>query len=167
MDFTHLINFNESLGFKFGIDAIFNADPNFLYIATATIFPPGNLYKNPPSYEHTYTFSNIDFLNSTQKYFRFTNFMQTIKDVPLAPDTSILIDIKAVKVINTKGVLSIQLTDFGWTACPIIEDLFFNQDHGYYVVSGNFVLQIFKGKVPSEILPDMKTNPLRATQLML
>jgi len=33
--------------------------------------------------------------------------MQTIKDVPLAPDTSILIDIKAVKVINTKGVLSI------------------------------------------------------------
>ena len=33
--------------------------------------------------------------------------MQTIKDVPITPDTSVIIDIKAVKVINTKGVLSI------------------------------------------------------------
>lgn len=93
--------------------------------------------------------------------------MQTIKDVPVAPETSVLIDIKAVKVINTKGVLSVELSDFGWTACPIIEDLFFQQDHGFYVVSGNFVLQIFKGPVPADLLPQMKTNPLWAAQLML
>jgi len=32
------------------------------------------------------------------------------------------------------------MTDYAWTIVPIIDDLYFGNDHGYYVISGNFVL---------------------------
>lgn len=43
-----MLNYNPDLGFKFGIDAVFNADPNFLYVGFTTLNPPGGIYVDPP-----------------------------------------------------------------------------------------------------------------------
>ena len=61
MDYTYFSNYNQDLGYWVGIDSIFNADPNYLYMVFVTSFPPGKLYETPPSKDHTMTFVNVDF----------------------------------------------------------------------------------------------------------
>ena len=48
LDYQFMLNYNQELGFKFAIDSLFNADPNFLYVALASIYPPGGIHATPP-----------------------------------------------------------------------------------------------------------------------
>jgi len=38
-----------------------------------------------------------------------------LQGVPINEKTGMIVEIKAVKIINTKGVISVQITDYGWS----------------------------------------------------
>lgn len=141
------------LGVQFCIDGLINHLPstNLPHVCLVSVNSPASLYRNPPSKYLTYFFTHFDF-DSTITYPRYQSNYSTIynrvqiqNNFGAEPGSHLVIDIRAVDVVNNK------LNQVGWTIFP----LFIFQDTSIYANTGLFALPIFKGEVNKLIIFDL------------
>lgn len=143
------------VGFRFGLDMMFNCPRDQLYIALVSINPPANYYKKDRSLDKLVVVKDLDFDSST-KTPKFKESMYVFSNVPMDFNAHVLIDIKAVK-FSKSGIT--EVSDFAWTIFPLFSVFDFESNPNnaeIFIRSGRHMLQLFSGGMRNEIVKSLQ-----------
>ena len=142
------------IGFRFGLEMLFNCPQDQLYIGICSINPPANFYKDKPTYDKLVVFEELDFESYT-KTPRFKEAMFAFSNVPVDLNTHLLIDIKAVR-FDKNG--KTEISDFAWTIFPLFSvfEIEKKDKSEIFVRSGKHMLQLFSGEIRNDVVKGLQ-----------
>ena len=154
LDYDYFSQYIPRLGMRFAAQTMFNADPNFLYVAIVSVHPPGSLYQKIPEFKEAIMVTDIDYKSPVTAQ-KFNEILFSFRNMPSDHKSVFIIDIKAIS-FRDKGIAHIE--DYGWTALPLFNVLESDSDAGIlelFVNSGVFMLPIFEGQVIGDFINTM------------
>ncbi|CAI2359223.1 unnamed protein product [Moneuplotes crassus] len=154
IDINYFSQYIHSIGFRFNIDLVFNADPRMIYVAICCINPPGSLYQQPIGYDKVIEFNEIDF-NSHVKGQKFHESFYAFVNVPSNENVHMIVDIKAIKIHKKKEA---EIIDYAWTIYPIFSKLDTDENKDtdeVFIRSGYHMMPLFQGKVRNDVVKDL------------
>lgn len=137
-------------GFYISVDGCQNLPTEGKYVSVITsLSPPGLYYREMPLTEGVQITRGLD-LESEQVNPRFPkeNSTKLYKDIDPDPTLMLVVDVRAFKGTSDKKTEQI-----GWTLLSL-----FTEDG--YCRTGNYQIPLFKGKVKTDILEELKKKPL-------
>ena len=145
----------SEVGFRFGLDTLFNCPQNQFYIGFWSINPPANFYQETPTFDKLVVFDELDF-DSHVKTPKFKEALFVFSNVPVDYNTHLIIEIKAVR-FNKDG--KTEIVDFGWTIFPlfsVFEHEKANDNSEIFLRSGRHMIQLFDGGVRNDVVKSLK-----------
>lgn len=153
VDLNYHSQYQPSIGFRFNIEAIHDNNVKGFFAIFGSIMPPASYYD--PKREPGVRFKESFYIykpqyDSTHQSFRFDEGDEILKEHSSdKPGMAMMIDIKVYMPDKDS------FEDYGYTVCPLIEELETDNDestHEFYVNSGIYSLPIYKGKPSPQII---------------
>ncbi|CAI2387684.1 unnamed protein product [Moneuplotes crassus] len=160
IDFLQMNFFSQyisEIGFRFGLDMLFNCPRDQLYIAIVSINPPANYYKKERSLDKIVVIKELDF-DSSIRTPKFKDSMFIISNVPVDYNTHLLVDIKSVK-FNSNG--KTEMEDFAWTIFPLFSVLDSEETDKkaqIFIRSGRHMIQLFSGGAKNDVVKSLQDD---------
>lgn len=157
INMIYFSSYVSKLGFKFGVDLMFNVTPGQLYIVLCSLNPPGSLYGKDPTFDKVLMYTDIDFKSPVGMQ-KFLETFYTIKNVPVDYRTHIIIDIKSVKLRKNAAT---EIKDFAWTVFPvfsILDNKSKDREMNMYCRSGHYMLPLLSGGVRPDIISQLRSK---------
>eukprot|EP00658_Telonema_sp_P-2_P060952 TRINITY_DN49723_c0_g1_i1.p1 TRINITY_DN49723_c0_g1~~TRINITY_DN49723_c0_g1_i1.p1 ORF type:complete len:243 (+),score=50.84 TRINITY_DN49723_c0_g1_i1:626-1354(+) len=145
--------YSDDLGFRVCVDAAQNLpnDGGYVFCITS-LSPPGLYYREQPLTDDAIVTSHINLESTTScpEWPKITH--HDYRDVPAQQNTLLVVDVQAISDPAAKTA-----TPLGWTVVPVfVEDA---PSSHQYVLSGNYQVPLFEGKVPTELLETIRNHP--------